>query len=229
MNYENPELQPPVLEKDESVHPGALDFVETPDVIPTAEGREPLPVWLYLICGFALFMAGSSFTGFDTFGLGLLDQGPGGPALVPTKGPETPAVTDPIALGKKVYNGNCASCHQANGEGQPGKYPPMANSEWVLGSKERLAAIIIHGLTGPVTVKGGSYGTDQMSAWAFDDKKMANVMTYIRKSWGNQASEVTPEEVAAARAKFASQSASYTEADLLKIAPPGSDPSDKKP
>jgi len=228
MNYENPELQPPVLEKNESIQPDAPDFIETPDVVPSASTPEPLPIWLYLICGFALFMAGSSFTGFDTFGLGLLDQGAGGPSLVSNKSAQTAAVTDPLALGKKVYNGNCANCHHADGLGQPGTYPPMGGSEWVIGSKERLAALLLHGLSGSVTVEGGSYGTAQMPAWALTDSQMANLMTYLRKSWGNTASEVKPEEISAARAKFASQTAAYSEADLLKIAPHGSDPSDKK-
>src|SRR5260221_5973678 len=126
MSHHNPDVQPPVPpHPNEAIQPYAPDFVETPDLAPSSGESDRLPVWLYLICGFALFMAGSSFTGFDTFGLGLLDQGAGGPSLVSTKGPGGPTVTDPVALGKKVYNGNCANCHQASGEGQPGKYPPL--------------------------------------------------------------------------------------------------------
>lgn len=231
MNYENPEIKAePHPLAHEAIQPGAPDFVETPEVTALPQPHEPLPIWLYVICGFALFLAGSSFAGFETFGQGLYDQGPGAP-LASSKGQQTAAaVEDPMALGKKVYNGNCANCHQATGEGQPGKYPPMGGSEWVVGSKERLAAIILHGLNGPVTVRGSSYGTDQMAAWGgvLSDKKIADVMTYIRGSWGNTASAVKPEEVAAARTKFTSQAVPYCEADLLKIAPNGPDPGDKK-
>ena len=134
--------------------------------------------------------------------------------------------------GKKVYSLKCATCHHGSGEGEPGKYPPLASSEWVLGSKERIAAIILHGLSGPLTVKGSPYGSDQqMAAWGGDlsDKQIANVMTYIRASWGNTADATTPEEITiAARTKFASQSAALNEADLLKIPAQGADASAKK-
>jgi mono/diheme cytochrome c family protein len=224
MNYENPEINPhPPVPTDEAIKAGAPDFVETPDpdfaTPPPAD--EPLPIWLFIVCGFALFMAGSSFAGFGTFGRGLYDQGPGAP-LAMTQTQQTAAVPDdPFLQGKKAYGSYCASCHQAAGVGQPGKYPPLSGSEWVLGSKERLEAIILHGLSGPVQVKGASYGTDQMAPWGtvLDDKHLASVMTYIRGSWDNKADPVTPEEAAAARAKFTSQSAPYGEADLLKIAP----------
>jgi mono/diheme cytochrome c family protein len=223
MTYHNPELQretaPP---KNAPIQPDAHDFVETSDVpdAPPEEGK--LPVWLYLVCGFALFLAGSSFTGFVTFGQGLYDQGPGGPTLASAKGPETAvASTDPMVIGKKVYGGNCANCHQASGEGQPGSYPPLGGSALVIGDKLALSAVMLHGLQGPLTgVRGGTYGTQQMPAWAtvLSDEKMAAVMTYIRGSWGNKADAVKPDEVAATRTKLASQTAAYTEADLQKLA-----------
>ena len=222
MSQHNPELQPTERHNPhDALQPGAPDFVETPDVTPTVTDREPMPLWLYLVCGLALFLAGSSFTGFGVFGSGLYDQGQSGPAITSTKGSEAAAVTDPVALGKKVYGGNCANCHQASGEGQPGSYPPMVGSEWVLGSKERLAAIMLHGVSGPLTVKGGSYGSQQMPGWSgsLTDDKIANVMTYLRKSWGNTGDEVKTEDVTAARTKFSSQSAAYTQDQLLKIAP----------
>ena len=192
MSEHNPDIQPPHLPDPQlAIQPSAPDFVETPDVIPTASGHQSVPVWIYLVCGFALFMAGSSFTGFAYFGEGLYDQGPGGPVLSSNSGAEA-VVTDPVALGKKVYNGNCANCHQPTGEGQPGTYPPMVGSEWVLGSKERLAAILLHGISGTLSVKGASYSNNVMPAQAaiLTDTQIANLMTYIRKSWGNTAGEV---------------------------------------
>jgi mono/diheme cytochrome c family protein len=222
MSQHNPELTPPPkIDPNAPIQPDAPDFAEIPDVAPVQEDREPIPVWLYLVCGFALFMAGSSFTGFNVFGMGLYDQGPGGPVVSNSKDTQVQVADDPISLGKKIYSGNCANCHQASGEGQPGSYPPMVDSEWVLGSKERLAAIMLHGISGPLTVKGATYGTQQMPGWGgvLTDEKIANVMTYLRASWGNKGDAVKPDEVAAARTKFASQSAAYCEADLLKIAP----------
>ena len=69
-----------------------------------------------------------------------------------------------MALGKKVYGNNCANCHQATGVGQPGSYPSLVGSEWVLGSKERLAAILLKGVQGPLNVKDATYGTMVMPA-----------------------------------------------------------------
>jgi len=230
MSTHNPELQPPPhVPPNEAIQPGAPDFVETPDITPGLGEHEPLPVWLYLVCGFALFLAGSSFTGFQTFGMGLMDQGPGGPAI--STGSTAEVVQTPMTRGKSVYSGNCAACHQASGEGSPGSYPPLGGSEWVLGNKERLTAILLHGLSGPVTVRGATYSTNLMPDWgkSLSNEKIADVMTYMRASWGNTANEVTPEEVAAVRAKYASHSGPWSEAELLKIGANGPDPSDKKP
>ena len=230
MSKQNPHVEsPPLPSGDDAIQPSAPDFIETPEVAPLSLEHEPLPIWLYLVCGLALFLAGSSFTGLGVFGQGLLDQGPGGPVVVST--PPTVAPPNSAELGKSLYNGNCANCHQASGEGQPGSYPPLAGSEYVLGSKERLSAIMLAGISGPLTVKGAGFGTQVMPGWAgnFTDEKLADIMTYLRASWGNTANAVKPEEVSAARTKFASHlAAPYSDADLLKIAPTGPDPSDKK-
>jgi len=233
MSHQNPEVESsPPPSADEAIQPNAPDFIETPEVAPLSLEREPLPVWLYLICGFALFLAGGSFSGFGIFGQGLLDQGPGGPALAGGSQAIGEASAAPMDIGKKLYGGNCANCHQASGVGQPGSYPPLAGSEWVLGSKERLAAVLLAGVSGPITVKGVTYSTQVMPGWAgfFTDEKLADIMTYLRATWGNTAGAVDPGEVVAARAKFGSHlTGPYSEADLLKIAPHGPDPTDKKP
>jgi mono/diheme cytochrome c family protein len=228
----NPELTPaPHPDPVAAIQPDAPDFVETPEIAPLSSEKESLPMWLYLVCGFALFMAGSSFTGFGSFGRGLYDQGPGGVAMVNPGDQPPPDDTNPMAMGKKVYSGSCANCHQGTGMGQPGTYPPLVESPYVVGSKDRLAAILLKGLQGSVTVKGATYGTTVMPAQEtlLTPDKIANLMTYIRGSWGNTANAVTPDEVTSAKAKFASHAAAWSEADLLKIAPDGPDPTDKKP
>jgi mono/diheme cytochrome c family protein len=231
MSNQNPQVEsPPQPSADEAIQPNAPDFIETPEVPPLSLEREPLPVWLYLLCGFALFLAGSSFTGFGIFGQNMLDQGPGGPVLAGgSQAVEAPAT--PMDLGKKVYAGNCQNCHQASGDGQPGSYPPLVSSEWVLGSKERLAAILLKGVQGPLTVKGATFGSMVMPAQEtlLTPEKIADLMTYIRGTWGNTAGPVTVDEVNAAKTKFTSHPAAWTEADLLQIAPHGPDPTDKKP
>ncbi len=221
MSLHNPELKPtPHAPANQEIWPSSSDFVEQPDVAPVMTPTR-LPTWLYLICGFALFMAGSSFVGFDTFVNGLYDQGQGGAQLLTsgssTGGAEAPP--DPVALGKAVYSQNCANCHQASGAGQPGSYPPVAGSDYVNGNPERLAAILFDGLAGHVTVSGGQYGSMQMPAWSsvLSDEKIADVMTYMRKSWGNSGGPVTADQVTAWRPKDAAHSGPYSEADLQKM------------
>ena len=215
---QNPRAESPAPPpKNATVQPDAPDFIEIPDV-PVAPGadKEPLPWWLYLICGAALFLAGSSFAGFHENE--LYDEGPGAP-MVASTGPAGPAVAqNPMDMGKAVFSGNCANCHQASGVGQPGSYPPLGGSDYVTGDKTTLACIMLHGLQGPVTVEGGEYGAQQMPGWAtvLNDDKLAAVMTYIRASWGNSADPVKPEEVSAARAKFAGQTDAYTKDSLMK-------------
>ena len=214
---------------DDAIQPNAPDFVEMPEVPTLSMEHEPVPVWLYLICGLMLFLAGSSFTGLDVFGRGLLDQGPGGPTMASASSAAEPPAT-PLELGKKIYGNNCASCHDSSGSGSPGKYPPLIGSEWVLGSKERLAALLLKGIEGPLNVKSVCYTGNIMPAQEaiLSPEKMANLMTFLRGSWGNTAGPVTADEVTKAKGKFASQTASWTEPQLLAIAPHGPDPTDKK-
>lgn len=230
MSHQNPGVEsPPPPHPDEALQPASPDFKEMPPVPPLSETREPIPTWLYLVCGIILFLTGSSFTGFQIFGHGMLDQGPGGP-VVSSASSQVEAPATPMDLGKKVYGGNCANCHQASGVGQPGSYPPLAGSEWVLGSKERLAAILLKGVQGPLDVKGATFSTQVMPGQeaVLTPEKIADLLTYLRGSWGNTAGPVTTDEVNAAKAKFASRTSAWTQPDLLKIAPHGPDPTDKK-
>lgn len=94
----------------------------------------------------------------------------------------------------------CAACHQANGQGLPGTYPPLAGSEWVVGNPEVPIRIVLHGLQGPITVKGASYNNAMMAfADQLSDAEIAAVISYERSSWGNSAAPVTAEQVRAVR------------------------------
>lgn len=228
MSHANPGVespQPP--HPDEALQPDSPDFKEMPHVPALSEEREHIPVWLIVICGAILFLSGSSFTGFQIFGRDMLDQGPGGPVASTSAVVEAPAT--PMDLGKKIYGNSCASCHLGDGNGSPGKYPPLGGSEWVNGSKERLIAILLKGVEGPLNVKGSTYTTMVMPGQegAMTPEKIANVLTYIRASWGNTDGPITGEEVSKAKTKFASRGNAFNEADLLQIAPHGPDPTDK--
>ncbi|MEM7145467.1 MAG: cytochrome c [Verrucomicrobiota bacterium] len=124
-----------------------------------------------------------------------------------------------LAKGKKVYN-NCMACHQANGQGLPPQFPPLAGSEWVTNSTERLAMIILKAVQGPLMVKGQQY--NQLMAYNgeqnLSDKEIAQVMSYIRNEWGNSGSFVTPGMVAHAREKYADRKEPWVAADLEAVA-----------
>ncbi|MEO0899542.1 MAG: cytochrome c [Bacteroidota bacterium] len=102
--------------------------------------------------------------------------------------------------GKKVYNQICLACHQANGKGLPGLYPPLTQTKWVSGDKETLIKTILNGMNGEIEVLGEKYN-QVMTPYkdVLSDQQIADVLSYVRSSFGNDYSAITPAEVAAAR------------------------------
>lgn len=101
-----------------------------------------------------------------------------------------------VAMSKSpVYDLYCVSCHQADGNGDGNRFPPLAGSEWVTGNKERLIRVLLEGLQGPITVKGKKYNNTMPAHRFLDDKQMAEVLTYIRQNFGNNADEIKPIDV----------------------------------
>ncbi len=105
-----------------------------------------------------------------------------------------------LEAGKIFYNQNCAACHQANGEGVANVFPPLAKSDFLMADKNRAINIIIKGRQGEITVNGAKFN-GVMPALGLSDEDTANVLTFVRNSWGNKADEVTPIEVKTQRAK----------------------------
>lgn len=106
-----------------------------------------------------------------------------------------------MAKGEKVYTRNCLACHQKSGGGVPHLNPPLVETEWVLGDEERLIKVILNGLNGKIEVNGETY-TNAMASYAqLSDQEIAAVLTYVRNSWGNDASEISVEKVATVRAQ----------------------------
>lgn len=111
----------------------------------------------------------------------------------------------------------CSACHQANGQGLPGAFPPLAGSEVVTGEPSIPIAIILKGLQGELTVKGQKYN-GVMASWAqLSDAQIAAILTYERSSWGNAGSAVTAEQVAKVRAATASRTTPWTWAEVSKV------------
>ena len=110
--------------------------------------------------------------------------------------------------GKKLFTANCASCHQASGLGLGDIYPPLAGSEWVSANPELIIKVITKGLIGEIQVKGKTYSPAAGMAAVTNLKSnsdIADVTTYVRKAWGNVATEVTEDIVAQVRKDSADQ------------------------
>lgn len=105
-----------------------------------------------------------------------------------------------MELGKILYERNCAACHQLQGQGLPGAFPPLANSDYLMAREDKGAGIVLHGLTGEITVNGVQYD-GIMPRMMISDDDIANILTYVRNSWGNKGDLVSAAEVAAVRAK----------------------------
>lgn len=114
------------------------------------------------------------------------------------------AAQNPIAAskqrGKKVYDLYCLACHQADGGGVPRMNPPLTKTSYVLGDKKALINIVLKGLDEPIEINGETY-TNVMAPHDFlKDQEIADVLTYVRNSFGNKASLVSAAEVKVVRA-----------------------------
>ena len=130
---------------------------------------------------------------------------------------EAPKAPSP---GEMIYTMACLACHQPEGKGLPGVYPPLAGSEWVGGNdKTKLIKVVLHGLTGPVTIAGQEYGDQPGSVpmppmGGLTDLQIANVLTYVRSAYGNGAAPVTAEEVKSIRSATSDRESPWTALEL---------------
>lgn len=132
--------------------------------------------------------------------------------------PKQPADAADVAMqadGEEIYMTRCLSCHMTNGEGVPGVFPPLAGSEYVVGDKGTVIRMILNGLMGEITVKDVTY-SGMMPPWGgfLDDQQIADVLTYVRSNFGNEAEAVTAEEVAAVRAAVGDRKEAWTMEEL---------------
>ncbi len=100
--------------------------------------------------------------------------------------------------GKKVFLTACFACHQADGKGLPNIFPPLANSDYMKADKARAIRAVVKGLSGPITVNGKPYN-NLMPPQDFSDEQIADVMTYVMNSWGNDYGTVSTAEVKTVR------------------------------
>ncbi|HVW22131.1 MAG TPA: copper-containing nitrite reductase [Opitutaceae bacterium] len=116
---------------------------------------------------------------------------------LPPGAPLTKAIQ--LKRGQRVFNASCIACHQANGKGLPGVYPPLAGSDFLRERGVRSAVIPIKGLSGAITVNGKTYN-NLMPPQPYSDAQIADVLTFVMNSWGNDWGRVLPDDVKQARA-----------------------------
>lgn len=126
----------------------------------------------------------------------IQETGENAPKLVPAK-----TVEERVARGKRIYETSCFACHQTNGQGLPGAFPPLAKSDY-LNDKNKAISAVIHGLEGKIKVNGTEWNS-MMPAQVLSDEEAANVLTYVYSAWGNSKKVVTPADVKAVRAEKA--------------------------
>ena len=198
-----------------------LDVVaaHTPVPVPTGKASTDgsfvaVPTWLLVAFGGVMLWAGVYLGNYSGgFKGDVFNEQPG----MKSSGP--PQAVDLVKVGEKLFNANCAQCHQQTGLGQAGQFPPLVGSEWVLENPTRLGHILMHGIQGTIHVKGAVYN-NQMPAWnTLKDEQISSILTYIRQAWGNSAPAITKDQIAAIRKEAEAHTEAYTEAELLKIQP----------
>lgn len=165
-----------------------------------------------------LLPAGAAAAGLLCLGLAVKNMWP-------------PAQTIPISesqleRGRQVYQRTCFVCHQPDGRGLPDQMPPLAKSDYLMADKERSIRIILGGQTGKIVVNRKTYSGVMLPLYFLSDTEVADVLTYVRNSFGNAGPAVSPEEVRRVRAIIPPP-----EANPDEVGPPAADliPRSKEP
>ena len=109
------------------------------------------------------------------------------------------ALAQSIKRGQEVFNATCKNCHQENGLGTPGVYPPLAQSDFLAKDAKRAIGIVMNGLNGEITVNGKVYNLDMPAQTQLTDQQVTDVLNFVRNSWGNRGKGITIAQVKAGR------------------------------
>jgi nitrite reductase (NO-forming) len=105
-----------------------------------------------------------------------------------------------VLAGGALFKGTCSTCHQDNGQGMANVFPPLAKSDFLAADPKRVIAVVLNGLSGPVTVNGATYNSVMPPMSQLNDDEVANILTYVLNSWGNSGSAITAKQVGDVRA-----------------------------
>jgi mono/diheme cytochrome c family protein len=175
-------------------------------------------MWLIVLTGMLLFF-GALF--FDTNG-GWFNANVYAPYhnLAELESFQLPTEGMNVRRGQQIFEMTCALCHNPDGKGKPNQAPPLAGSDWVQGTPERVIRIPLAGLGGPIDVAGVHYEFPaSMTAIgvAMPDDDLADVLSYIRQAWGNKAEPITAEQVKTIRAKVGNRTQPWTPEELKQF------------
>ena len=110
-----------------------------------------------------------------------------------------------MKAGEQIFQTVCMACHQADGKGLPGMFPPLAGSDYLLGGKDRAVGVVVNGLQGEVVVNGNKFNSVMPAMVQLSDQEIADALTYAMNSWGNAGGAITSSQVAAERARAAKE------------------------
>ena len=114
-------------------------------------------------------------------------------SYAPTAKSEQPSLEN--HPGKSLFQQHCSACHQLDGGGVPNMFPPLKESEYINGEVKWIVSSLVKGLEGPITVKGVEYDNMMPAMDYLSDEDIANILTYVRGSFGNNSGAVTAGEV----------------------------------
>ncbi len=105
-----------------------------------------------------------------------------------------------VKAGETLFAGTCSVCHQGNGEGMPGVFPPLAKSDWFRADLHKAIPVVLNGISGAIKVNGRDYNSVMPPMSQLNDDEIANILTYVANSWGNTGGRVDRADVARVRA-----------------------------
>ncbi len=108
-------------------------------------------------------------------------------------------LAEQLVRGKEAFNNACSACHQEDGKGLPGAFPPLAQSDYLKADPKRALQIVLHGLEGKIVVNGKEFDSIMPPMTQLSDQEIADILTYVNNSWGNKGAAVGPTQVAAVR------------------------------
>ncbi len=117
--------------------------------------------------------------------------------------------------GKAIYKKTCVACHQPDGAGSPGVFPPLSGSDWLARNPKHAVMVVTHGLTGPVTVSGKEYKGVMPAHASLGDGEVADVLNYVRNAFQEQLGDIKVDLVKEVREKYKERKEPFTEEDIL--------------